>query len=180
MEADARLLAESQTNPEAFRILYRRHAEDLIAFLRRGSGNAETALDLFAETMATAFERRDKFDAQKGSVRQWLFGIARHELAAFWRSDRVRMRAVQRLVVTSPELDDESQERIDGLIDAGRARSELIAALKTLPEHEREAVLYRYIAERDYPEIAAALGISVGAARVRVHRGLAKLREQLV
>lgn len=129
--------------------------------------------------MATAFEQRSQFDERKGSVRQWLFGIARNEMAMFWRSDSVRKRAISRLAVERPSLDDESLERIDALVDADRARAELIAALKALPDHERDAVMYRYIAERDYPEIATALGISVGAARVRVHRGLAKLREHL-
>ena len=52
-------------------------------------------------------------------------------------------------------------------------------ALDELTSHQREAVSLRYLAGLDFEGVGHALGIKSGAARVRVHRGLAALREQL-
>jgi RNA polymerase sigma-70 factor (ECF subfamily) len=52
-------------------------------------------------------------------------------------------------------------------------------ALDDLTAHQREAVSLRYLAGLDFEGVGHALGIKSGAARVRVHRGLAALREQL-
>lgn len=173
---DAELLAVCGHDPPAFGVLHRRHAHDLLAFLRRGTPDAQHALDLLAETMALAYERRARYRPSAGSVRQWLFGIARYELLEHWRSERVRREALARLGVEPPTTDDASIERIDALIDAGRMHPELARAIDALPPGEREAVIARHLHDHDYPEIARRLGISPGAARVRVHRALAKLR----
>ena len=176
---DAELLAAAGREPEAFAVLHRRHAEHLLAHLRRGSRDAQTALDLLAEVMALAYERRERYRSEAGSVRQWLFGIARYELLEHWRTERVRREALCRLGVDVPTADDDSIARIDELLDAGRMQPELVRALRLLGEGEREAVIARHMLDHDYDEIADRLSISPGAARVRVHRGLAKLRGAL-
>ena len=53
----------------------------------------------------------------------------------------------------------------------------MLAALQTLPEIDRAAVLLRAEEGLSYEEVAAALGISSGAARVKVHRARLKLAE---
>jgi RNA polymerase sigma factor (sigma-70 family) len=44
-----------------------------------------------------------------------------------------------------------------------------------MTERERDAVRLRVVDELGYAEIAARLGCTEGAARTRVHRGLARL-----
>jgi RNA polymerase sigma factor (sigma-70 family) len=55
----------------------------------------------------------------------------------------------------------------------------LTAALARMTDRERDAVQLRLVQELAYPEIAAKLGCSEGAARTRVHRGLARLARLL-
>ena len=55
----------------------------------------------------------------------------------------------------------------------------MLAALQTLPEIDRAAVLLRAEEGMSYEEVAAALGISPVAARVKVHRARLKLAEAL-
>ena len=55
----------------------------------------------------------------------------------------------------------------------------MLAALQTLPEIDRAAVLLRAEEGMSYDEVAAALGISPVAARVKVHRARLKLAEAL-
>jgi RNA polymerase sigma-70 factor (ECF subfamily) len=78
-----------------------------------------------------------------------------------------------------PALDDMSLERIDALVDAGSFHEAIRAALLQLSDKEREAIRLRVLDDQPYSAVAAALGCSEGAARVRVHRGLARLSHLL-
>jgi RNA polymerase sigma factor (sigma-70 family) len=58
---DAQLLLASRKDPAAFRELYDRWADRLLAYFYRGTLDPEVAADLLAETFAVAFERRARF-----------------------------------------------------------------------------------------------------------------------
>jgi RNA polymerase sigma factor (sigma-70 family) len=73
-----------------------------------------------------------------------------------------------------PEPPDPTHEAL-GLLEGSAA----IAALRGLPERQREAVLLRYYAGLPDSEIAAAMGISAGAARSHAARGMSVLRAAL-
>jgi RNA polymerase sigma-70 factor (ECF subfamily) len=172
---DAELIVASRRDPGAFRVLYDRWAEKLLAYFYRRVFDAEVAADLLAETFAVAFERRGRYrdTGQPGAA--WLFGIASKELSHWFRHQQVERRAIQRLGITVPELDDESMARIEALADLDAQRSALGAAMARMTERERDAVRLRVVDELGYAEIAARLGCTEGAARTRVHRGLARL-----
>jgi RNA polymerase sigma-70 factor (sigma-E family) len=62
----------------------------------------------------------------------------------------------------------------------GRAEHErVVAALRRLPERQREAVALRYYLDLPGAEIAAAMGVSAGSVKTHLHRGLASLAAQL-
>jgi RNA polymerase sigma-70 factor (sigma-E family) len=58
-------------------------------------------------------------------------------------------------------------------------RSAVIAALRDLPERQREAIVLRYYADLSEAEIAAAMKISRGAVKSHTSRGMAALRAAL-
>ena len=58
-------------------------------------------------------------------------------------------------------------------------RSEVIAALRALPERQREALVLRYYADLSEADIAAAMRISRGAVKSHTSRGIAALRAAL-
>jgi RNA polymerase sigma-70 factor (ECF subfamily) len=164
---DAELIVASRRDPAAFRELYDRWADKLLAWFYRRVFDAEVAADLLAETFAVAFERRHRFrdTGQPGAA--WLFGIAAKELSHWFRHQAVERRAVRRLGIAVPALDDESIARIEALADAATHRPALTAALARMTDRERDAVQLRVVEELAYPEIAAKLGCSEGAARTR-------------
>ena len=82
---DAELLVASQHDPAAFRELYDRWAERLLAYFYRRVFDPEVAADLLAETFAVAFERRHRFRDMGRPGSAWLFGIAQKELAHWVR-----------------------------------------------------------------------------------------------
>jgi RNA polymerase sigma factor (sigma-70 family) len=172
---DAELLRASRAEPNAFRGLYNRYSERLFRYFARRTGGEDTALELTAETFSRVWLMRERFEDQRdGSVAPWLFGIARNVLLMSVRRGEVERRTASRLGVL---------ERLD--IEAPVASPEPGWAegadelLDTLPLSQRDALRLRIIDELDYDEVAAALGTSRSTARVRVHRGLATLRNRL-
>jgi RNA polymerase sigma-70 factor (ECF subfamily) len=172
---DAELIVASKRDPAAFRELYDRWAERLLAYFYRRVLDAEVAADLLAETFAVAYERRTRFRDLGRPGGAWLYGIAAKELSHWFRSQRVERSAIRRLGVEVPELDDESIARIEALADVAGHREALAAALHQMTGGEREAVELRVVDELAYAEIAARLDCTENTARQRVHRGLARL-----
>ena len=175
--SDAELIVASCEEPAAFRELYDRWAERLLAYFFRRVLDAEVAADLLAETFAVAFERRDRFRNVGRPGGAWLYGIAAKELSHYFRRAAVEMRAARRLGLERPELDAESQARIEALVNSDELRDSLTTAMHRMSGAEREAVELRVLAELDYRQIAARLNCSESAARTRVHRGLARLNK---
>ena len=176
---DAEVLRASVEDPAAFRHVVERWGEPVLGFFYRRTFDAEVSLELTAETMAVAFERRARFVDTGAPASAWLFGIARRELSRYRRRRRVAMRAVQRLGLEVPILDDSSIERIESLVDAEAHRDALMSAMARLSTKERDAVRLRVLEQYPYDEVSRRLGCSEGAARVRVHRGLHRMAQLL-
>jgi RNA polymerase sigma-70 factor (ECF subfamily) len=176
---DAELLIASREDPHAFRELYDRWADRLLAYFYRRTLDPEVSGDLLAETFAVAFERRRRFRDVGAPGANWLYGIAAKELSHWFRRQAVEQRAVRRLAIEVPALDDESIARIEALADMESHRGALAAALDKIGPGERHAVQLRVVEELGYAEIASALDCTEAAARTRVHRGLAHLNRLL-
>lgn len=173
--SDLELLKTTDREPAAFGVLYERHVHAVLRFLYRRTVDPHLAADLTAETFAAAYIGRRKYRPRGSSVEGWLLGIARHELSHALRRERADDRARSRLGLERVEIDDYSAQRIEELADLEPLRGLLREALLELPSGLREAVRLRVGLDLPYEQVAAQLGCSEGAARVRVSRGLTKL-----
>jgi RNA polymerase sigma factor (sigma-70 family) len=173
--SDADLLRASNASSAAFRILYDRHALRINTVLTRRTRDPVAAFELTAETFAQAWLSRDRYvDHDEGTVAPWLFGIARHVLAASVRRRGLERTARDRLhLAFEPIASVPDGAWLDGIDD------DLTAALSELPDGQRQAITLRVIADHAYQEVGRRLDISPQAARVRVHRGLRALRQRL-
>ncbi len=175
--SDDELWVAARTDVRAFRLLYDRWAEMLMAYFYRRTLDPEASADLVAETIATAYLRRNYYRRRNVPVTAWLYGIASRELGRYRRRRGAEGRAMRKLGMVRPEMDTESMARIDELIDLANYRSELEAALSRLSTMERDALRLRVIEDRPFVDVAASLGCTEGAARVRVHRALQHLAD---
>ncbi len=141
------------------------------------TGDPELAADLTAEVFAAAMLAAVRYRPQHASAEAWLTGIARNVLGHSARRGRVDARARRRLGVGTLHIDDHDIERVHEMIDAHR--TDVARHLARLPVDERDAVRARIVDERDYGEIALALGCSELVVRKRVSRGLARMRAEL-
>jgi RNA polymerase sigma factor (sigma-70 family) len=172
---DAQLLTLASTDAGAFRELYERYAVRVHAYHRRRTGNGDAAYDLTAETFAQAWQVRARFrDEADGSAGPWLFAIARNVLLMSVRRQGIEQRARERMGLLA-----DSRANGDVVPDA-RWLDGLDEALEELPPALREALRLRVEADLDYDQVAAALGTSAPAARVRVHRALSALRRRFL
>jgi len=147
--------------------LYRRHAPHVYRFALYLSGDRSTAEDIVSETFVRVWGARDRLVFS--SVRAYLITIARNEYLQLLRRRR-------REAELDPALDCRDAAPLAD--EQRRAREELhrvMRGLRALPEATRAAVLMRSEEGLSYEDIATALGVSSGAARVMVHRGRARL-----
>src|SRR5919197_5692965 len=94
--SDADVIRRSLSVPEAFGIIYDRHAAPLLRFLGRRAG-AKVAEGLLGELFRIAFERRKTFDAARASALPWLYGIASNLLLKHRRAEARWLRASARM-----------------------------------------------------------------------------------
>jgi RNA polymerase sigma factor (sigma-70 family) len=177
-QTDAQLLAAAERDPEAFGEFYDRHAHRALVWAQRaGLPNAD-ALDLVAELFAQAWVSRRRFrDSGDGDAAPWLYGIARHLLAAHRRRGRVAARARRRLGIP-PAAPDHGGAVVERL-DAERSRADIGAALAELPAAQGAAVRMRVVEELEYADLAARMDCTEATARKRVSLGLRSLRRRL-
>ena len=174
------MLRRSGREPEAFTRFYDQHAQRLLAFLARRVYDVDTAFDLTAETFAQAYLARRRFrGATDGEAAAWLYTIARRQLARYFRKARVERKALERIGVDPPLLDDDQRMRIEELAELVDLRGALRLELARLSCAHRDALELRVVEELPYSEVASRLGISEPAARARVSRALRALAAAL-
>jgi RNA polymerase sigma-70 factor (ECF subfamily) len=162
---------------EAFEQLVRITAADTYTLAYRLTGNEEDAQDVMQEAYLRAWKglKRYRGDA---AFSTWLYRIT-----ANCASSHLARRSRNR----HDRLDDEhalTDERFDvhleARLGAAAERERLQDALQTLSPEMRAVVVLRDVYDLPHEAIAAELGISEGAAKVRLHRARRKLRERLV
>ena len=151
-----------------FNTLYRRYAPDVHRFALYLSGDRDEADDITSETFVRAWTAPGEI--RMATVKGYLFMIARN---LFLKSLSRRRRNV--------ELDDQMRDPAPGQeADVERA-SELddaLAGLQELPEVSRAALVMRAVDGMAYEEIAKALGITLAATKVKIHRARRALLER--
>lgn len=148
---------------------YRQLLEDLSRLLRayyaRRAPPGVDAEDLVQETLIAVHTRRGTYDANQPFT-AWAYAIARYKLIDHLRRARLHLRA--------PAEDAETLFVPPGA-DAAMAARDLERAMATLPERTRALIRDTRIAGLSMREAADRQGMSEGAAKVAVHRGLKTL-----
>jgi RNA polymerase sigma-70 factor (ECF subfamily) len=160
---------------DAFGKFYASTVDEVLQFFRRRVFDPDLSADLTAETYAQLLRNVRKFDPRSGSARQYLYGIAKNHYLLWQRKGVVSHRHRHAVgMVELPSWDMAEDVTIERL-DAARLRRHLATAMSALTTPEREAIERRIVDGSAYRDIAADLGCTEVAARVRVSRGLAKL-----
>jgi RNA polymerase sigma-70 factor (ECF subfamily) len=150
---------------DAFEKLYREHASAVFRFAWGLCGDRASAEDLVSETFVRILTRAPRIETRTALA--YLLAVARNVHLSGWR--RRRREVPLEPDLAAPETD--WARRMDERDDLDR----VLKSLGTLTEGERAALLLRVEHELPYDEIAAVLGVSASAAKVRVHRARLRL-----
>jgi len=156
--------------------LYDRYASLALATALRVVADRQLAEDLVHDAFVATWQKIDRFDPARGSLRAWLLTIVRNRAL-----DRVRGMRVSIEVGAADEqalLRTSANPTWEAAI-ARRSAEELRSALDELPNEQREAIELAYFGGRTYREIAVLNGVPLGTANGRLRLALAKLRDAL-
>jgi RNA polymerase sigma-70 factor, ECF subfamily len=149
--------------------LHDEHAAALWGYCVRLSGHDRArAEDVVQETMLRAWRHFSVLDESRGSVRAWLFTVARNIVIDEWRTTRSQ----RELSVAEPPEPTGQADRTDQLLLSWVVAE---AVTKLSPEH-REVLLETYYRGLPVAEAARHLGIPEGTVKSRTHYALRALR----
>jgi RNA polymerase sigma factor (sigma-70 family) len=171
-EPDAELVARFRREPEAFTTVYDRYFHDIYLYVA-GRLDLQAAEDVAADTFLIAFGHRDRFVAERGSLRPWLFGIATNLVARHRRKEARHYRALSRMA-PAPAAEGH-EDRVLTSVYAERMRPLLAAGLAALSPGERDVLLLVALSQLSHEDVAQALGISYGTVGSRLSRARKKL-----
>jgi RNA polymerase sigma-70 factor (ECF subfamily) len=169
-------VAPTFTDPSSFAEQCWRHGPAVHAYLNRRAGR-QVADDLFGEVWLQAFKARATYDHRHPDPRPWLYGIARHTLAAHWRRRDRPEHALAALSTSTAEPWAEADA--DARMDAENQGAELSRGLALLSTEEREVLLLVAWERLTPADAALVLGIPQGTARSRLHRARHVLRHEV-
>ena len=161
-------------DPRAFGELFDECSRAVYNHAFRLLGDWSSAEDVMSLTFLEAWRLRDRIDAEGGSLRPWLLGIAtnvaRNTRRTAWRHGL----AVSRLPRGEVEVPDFAEEVVQRMVDAGRVAA-VSKAFWRLRRSDQDVLALCVWAGLDYAEAAEALNIPVGTVKSRLSRARKRL-----
>lgn len=173
--ADEELMVRlSRGEPDAFDLIYERHADAAFSLAYRICGSRVAAEEVAQDAFLALWRNGGRYEASRGSVRNWILGIVHNRAidslrrAVRHESRRAGDEGLAERLVARERTDDEAGRREE----AGTMRT----LLDDLPAEQRRVIELAYFAGFTHTEIADMLTIPVGTVKGRMRLGLEKLR----
>lgn len=161
-----------------FERIYRTNVAPISGFFERRCTEPQEVADLTSETFEEAIRSFHGFDPRRGTVRAWLFGIARHRYARHCEQ-RARAHALAERVRVVHPLAEDVREEIEARIDAQRTARQVLARCARMSELDRSVLELVDLSGLSSVEAAAVLDVTPTTVRVRLFRARARLRKEL-
>lgn len=172
-EADAELLARiADGDADAFGVLVARHHPNVFALCRRMLGDDGEAEDRTQEVFLKVWTKPEAWQSGGAKFSTWLYRVAANSCI-----DRLR----KRVPVPVEEIPDTADDAAgpDTQLFQGQLAERVEAALSSLPERQRLALVATYYQDLSNREAAELLGVTVDALESLLARARRKLKELL-
>jgi RNA polymerase sigma factor (sigma-70 family) len=159
-------------DPAALRQIYDRFGGAVFHLAVRTLGSKADAEDVTQATFVAAWQSREGFDPDRGSLLGWLLAIARRRVV-----DRLRAAAREsrvedavRALPASPDPANSPERVVDRLVMADE--------LAQLPTEQRRVLELAFYDDLTHPQIAAVTALPLGTVKSHIRRGMARLRQR--
>ena len=169
-------------NEEAFISLYRRRQPDIYRFVYGMSNSRITTEDVTQEVFIKLMRYADRFDPTRGSVRSFLYGVARNCLLQHFDRERPYVSYDGEIAENGSSASGNglrAENNPLAELTTAEMLDDLRQAVLTLPLKYREAVVLCDLQEINYVDAAAVMRCPVGTVRSRLHRGRELLLQKL-
>ncbi len=159
--------------------LYDSYAKLVYILAYRITGQVEEAEDIVIESFWQIWQQAHQYNAERGQVRHWIIAIARSRALD-------RMRALRRIPLMETVLDYNTACELQALDNPEyetwqiEQSAQVRAALRTLPQKQREVLELAYYFGLTQTEIAAYLSEPLGTIKTRIRLAMLKMREELL
>jgi RNA polymerase sigma-70 factor (ECF subfamily) len=170
LTAELDLIQSAQRDPQAFAALYDAYLDRIYNYTLRLTRHPALAEDLTAATFEKALRHLRRFRWQGKSFCAWLYRIARNEAFQHQRKERW---------LAPLGIGQRSEQDVEAAAFQAERHGRLHAGLAQLAPNDREVLTLRFFEGLSSAETAEVLGCSVDNVYLRLHRALARLRQQL-
>ncbi|PVB61470.1 sigma-70 family RNA polymerase sigma factor [Labrenzia sp. 011] len=164
----------AERDKAAFIELFDHFAPRLKGYLMRQGAEAGVAEDVAQDVMVTLWRKAHLFDPEKSSASTWLFRIARNR-----RIDRLRRQKTAELDPEEPALQPVPLPDVADEMDARLRETRVQAALRQLPDEQRQVVRLAFFIGQSHSEIAEETGLPLGTVKSRIRLAFGRLRQLL-
>ena len=158
-------------DPAGAEALFRRHADGILRFAARMTGNRHEAEEICQDAFVKMIDHADQYDG-RAAFGSWLLSIAantcRDHLRRRARATLLPLEAAGAVESTGPSV-------VTTLVE-NETRAAVKQALAALSEEQREALVLARYHGLPYEKIAETLGISEGAVKTRIFRAMEILK----
>jgi RNA polymerase sigma-70 factor, ECF subfamily len=175
--SDAQLVTSIARYSEiALAEVYRRHGGAVYGLARRVLNNASEAEDVTQEVFLRLWNRPDRFDPGRGTLRSFLLTQSHGRAVDAVRSLNARRLRESGEARRTATADYDMQHEVWDLAVA----DQVARALGDLPDDERRAIELAYFDGHTYVEVADLLGQPEGTVKSRIRNGMRRMRARLV
>jgi RNA polymerase sigma-70 factor (ECF subfamily) len=164
----------TESDAQAFAILYDRHARAAYSLAYRMMGNKHAAEDLLQDALLKVWRSATSYRSERASVRTWILSIVHNRAIDQLRSTASRRRTQERVEAEAPRSQpSEAFSEVWRNTQGERVRE----ALGTLPREQLKIVELPYYSGYTHVEISEMLGVPLGTVKGRMRLGLKKIRD---
>jgi RNA polymerase sigma-70 factor (ECF subfamily) len=179
-KTDEELAGLTISNPDFYYFLMERYEEKILRYIRRISNvTKEAAEDLGQEIFLKAYENINDFDDSL-KFSSWLYRIAHNHVISFWRKNKNEKNILSWDADESFKNMFESDDDIVEDLDKKMASKTVANAMMRLKENYREALVLRFMEDKDYAEISDIMEKPVGTIGTLILRAKKDLRQELL
>lgn len=166
------LITRANDDGSAFDELYSYYFPRVYNYVHYRVANVHVCEDLTSQIFEKLFSRLNYYQSGKAAFSAWLFSIARHTIADYYRSQARKPYTSLEMTI---ELIDSEPDPSD-IVVLSETQQHLLKALSSLTQRERDIIALKFWSGSSNRDIATLVGISESNTAVILFRAMRRLR----